>query len=80
MQNDTMLAMPIVTPVADEAWTVKEAIATEEDVPEWGDREKRGVHMEVSTASAALIGGANALILRHPQSVKTVSALVAELM
>ena len=80
MQNDTMLAMPIVTPVADEAWTVKEALASEEDVPEWGDREKRGVHMEISTASAALIGGANALILRHPQTVKTVSALVAELM
>ena len=80
MQNDTMLQMPIITPVADEAWSVKEAVASEEDFPEWGSREERGIHMEISTASAALIGGANALILRHPVSVKTVSALVAELM
>ena len=32
------------------------------------------------TAAAALAGGSNALILSHPQTVKTVSALIAELM
>lgn len=80
MQNDTMLQMPIITPVADEAWSVKEAIASEEDIPEWGDREERGVQMEISTAAASVIGGANAVILRHPAAVKTISAMIAELM
>lgn len=80
MQNDTMLQMPIVTPVADEAWSVKEALASEEDIPEWGSREERGIHMEISTAAASVIGGANAVILRHPTAVKTVSAMIAELM
>ena len=79
-QNDQMLQMPIVTPVADEAWSVKEALVSEEDFPEWGSREQRGVDMEVSTAAACLAAGSNAVILMHPQSVATVSRLIAELM
>ena len=35
-QNDAQLQMPIITPVAEEAWNVKEAMASEEDMPEWG--------------------------------------------
>ncbi len=78
-QNDNMLQMPVVTPVASEVWTVKETIASEEDFPEWGPAEQRGVSMEISTAAACLAAGANAVILRHPQSVETVSKLVSEL-
>ncbi len=47
-QDDKQLQMPIITPVADEAWNVKEAMASEEDMPEWGAQEARGVGMEVS--------------------------------
>ncbi len=35
-QNDNMLQMPIITPVSAETWGVKEATASEEDMPEWG--------------------------------------------
>ena len=79
-QNDNMLQMPIITPVADEAWSVKESIVSEEDFPEWGDREARGVSMGVSTAAACIAGGSNAVILRHPKSVATISRLVGGLM
>ena len=79
-QNDTSLTMPIVTPVAGEAWAVKEAVVTEEEFPEWGDRETRGIRMETATAAAVLAGGSDAVILRHPESVKTVSALIGALM
>ena len=79
-QNDAMLQMPIITPVSQEAWSVKEAIVSEEDVPEWGDRETRGVDMEICTATAVIAGGADAVILRHPDSVATISGLVADLM
>ncbi len=79
-QNDTMLQMPVVTPVASEAWSVKEAIISEEDMPEWGDQEERGIKMEIVTASACLASGSDAVILKHPSSVATVSALVAALM
>ncbi|MBR5731133.1 MAG: acetyl-CoA synthase subunit delta, partial [Firmicutes bacterium] len=79
-QNDAMLQMPIITPVASEAWSVKEAIVSEEDVPEWGPREERGIAMEVSTAASVIAGGADAVILRHPKSVETIARLVAALM
>ncbi|MDR2296108.1 MAG: acetyl-CoA decarbonylase/synthase complex subunit delta [Clostridiales Family XIII bacterium] len=79
-QNDTMLQLPVITPVAADAWSVKESLASEEDFPEWGPAERRGVAMEISTAAAALAAGANAVILRHPESVKTVAKLISELM
>ena len=79
-QNDAMLQMPIITPVASETWNVKESIVSEADFPEWGSRDDRAVQMEVCTASACLAAGSNAVILRHPQSVATVAKLVAELM
>ena len=79
-QNDAMLQMPIITPVSQETWTVKESIVSEEDFPDWGSRESRGVDMEVCTAAAVIAGGADAVILRHPQSIEAISNMVADLM
>jgi acetyl-CoA decarbonylase/synthase complex subunit delta len=79
-QNDTMLQMPIVTPVAAEAWAVKEAVVSEEEIPEWGPLEQRGIDMEIATAAAALTAGSNAVILRHPASVAAISTFISELM
>jgi acetyl-CoA decarbonylase/synthase complex subunit delta len=78
-QNDTMLQMPVITPVGSEAWSVKEAVVSEEDFPEWGAREQRGIDMEIATAAAALSVGSNAVILRHPVSVATVSQFILSL-
>jgi acetyl-CoA decarbonylase/synthase complex subunit delta len=78
-QNDNMLQSPIITPVGSEAWTVKESIVSEEDFPEWGPAEERGINMEIATASACLAAGSNAVILRHPESVATISKLIAAL-
>ncbi len=78
-QSDATLQMPIFTPVASEVWNVKEAAASEADMPEWGNQEERGVDMEIETAAAVLAAGSNAVILRHPESVKTISTLVKEL-
>ena len=78
-QNDDMLQAPIVTPLADEVWGVKESIVTEEDFPEWGPVEERGINMEITTAMACLASGSNAVILKHPESVKVVAAAIGEL-
>ena len=78
-QNDKTLQMPIITPVSFESWHVKESIASEEDEPTWGCVEQRGINIEVSTAVSSLVGGANAVILRHPKSIETVKELVSEL-
>ncbi|MDO5795296.1 MAG: acetyl-CoA decarbonylase/synthase complex subunit delta, partial [Turicibacter sp.] len=78
-QNDKQLQTPIITPVAFEIGNVKEAIADEADQPGWGCTEKRTIGMEVSTATSVLMGGADAVILRHPESIKTIKALISEL-
>ena len=54
-------------------------VATEEDMPEWGSEDERGINMEVMTAAADLAAGSDAVILRHPESVKTISKLIKAL-
>ena len=78
-QADADLQMPILAPVSTDTWGVKESSASEEDVPEWGNREERGIHMEISTAAANLVGGADAVILRHPAAVAAVKKFINEL-
>jgi acetyl-CoA decarbonylase/synthase complex subunit delta len=79
-QNDAMLQMPIITPIAEDAWSVKESVVSEADFPDWGPVEQRGIDMEVASAVATLAAGSNAVILRHPESVAQVSKLIADLM
>ena len=78
-QNDNMLQMPIITPVSAETWAVKEATASEADMPEWGSADERGIDMEVMTAAADLAAGSDAVILRHPESIKTISKMIKAL-
>ena len=79
-QNDAMLQMPIVTPIGSEAWSVKEAVVSEDDFPDWGPVEQRGISMEIAAAAASLACGSNAVILQHPASVPVISKFIAELM
>ena len=78
-QDDTMLQMPVITQIATETWAVKESMASQADMPEWGDLEQRGIQMETVTAAACLTSGSDAVILRHPVSVDKIAALVAAL-
>ena len=78
-QGDNTLQMPIITPVASETWGVKESTASEADMPAWGDQDERGINMENMTAVADLASGSDAVILRHPQSVATVSKMIKAL-
>lgn len=78
-QNDVQLQMPIITPVASETWGTKEATSAEADSPEWGCQERRGIDMEVETAAADLACGSDAVILKHPVSIATISKMIKEL-
>ena len=78
-QGDADLQMPIVAPVSTDTWGVKESTASEDDEPTWGDVEERAIEMEISTAAANLTGGADAVIMRHPAAVATISKFIAEL-
>ena len=78
-QSDAMLQMPIITPVAADTWGVKEAIMPEADMPEWGSQEERGIEMEIVTAAAVLASGSDAVIMRHPEAIRTIAAMIGEL-
>lgn len=71
-QNDKMTQMPIIANLGKEAWRTKEAKATAEEEPAWGDPAKRGVLWEATTAIAAALAGADILVMRHPEAVSLV--------
>ncbi len=79
-QSDVQLQMPIIAPTSTDTWSVKEAVMAEEDMPEWGNQEERGIDMEVATAAANLTGGADAVVMRHPAAVATIKKFITELM
>ena len=79
-QNDAQLQMPIVTPVSTETWNVKEAMLSEEEAPEWGDVEERGIEMEITTAAACLTSGSDVVIMKHPAAIKTIAQFIDSLM
>ena len=79
-QNDAQLQMPIVTPVSTETWNVKEAMLSEEEAPEWGDVEERGIEMEITTAAACLTSGTDVVIMKHPAAIKTIAQFIDSLM
>jgi len=78
-QGDADLKMPILAVASVDAWGVKESTATEEDEPAWGCQEERAINMEVSTAAADLVGGADAVVLRHPAAIATIKKFITEL-
>ena len=78
-QGDTDLQMPILAAVCNDTWGVKESTASVEDEPAWGCQEERAISMEVATAAADLTGGADAVVLRHPESVATIKKFITEL-
>ena len=78
-QSDAMLQMPIIPPVSADTWGVKESIMPEADMPEWGSQEERGIEMEIVTAAAVLASGSDAVIMRHPEAIRTIAAMIGEL-
>ena len=78
-QSDADLQMPILAAVCNDTWSVKESTASEEDEPAWGCTEERAISMEVATAAADLVGGADLVVLRHPESVATIKKFITEL-
>ncbi len=77
--GDRMMAMPMLATVGHEAWRAKEAKAPETDFPEWGPESKRGPMWEIMTATGMLISGADILLMRHPQAIKSIRSMIDKL-
>jgi acetyl-CoA decarbonylase/synthase complex subunit delta len=79
-QDDSMTQMPLIGDVGIESWKAKEAKAPASEAPEWGDANKRGVLWEILTATTLLVAGADVVIMRHPDAIKTVRRVIDNLM
>lgn len=78
-QNDPTMQPPILGDVGMYVWKIKETVAPEADVPEWGALRERGIAWEAITAIAMLLAGTNLLIMRHPAAIETVEKTIGEL-
>ncbi|MFC2056525.1 acetyl-CoA decarbonylase/synthase complex subunit delta [Chloroflexota bacterium] len=78
-QQDEKLQFPIICNIAKEVWRTKEAKTPMEEDPKLGDAKKRGILMEAISATALLLTGADVLIMRHPEAIKLVREMMAEL-
>jgi len=78
-QQDEKLQFPFICNIGKEAWKTKEAkLPTKED-PSLGDVKKRGILMEAISAMVLLLAGADVLIMRHPDAIKLIREMMAEL-
>ena len=73
LQNDPMMQTPVVCDIGANVWKVKETMAPESEVAEWGSLEDRALAWEAVTASAMITAGADMLIMRHPGAAARVS-------
>lgn len=75
-QGDTMTQQPMLVNPGFETWKVKES-KVGEGVPEnWGDWERRALEWEAITATTLIHSGADILVLRHPESLRRVRAVI----
>jgi acetyl-CoA decarbonylase/synthase, CODH/ACS complex subunit delta len=80
LANDKMLSMPMICTVGYEANRAKEANASSEEFPSWGDLQERAILWETLTATTLLQVGASILLMRNPSAVKLVQQNIADLM
>jgi acetyl-CoA decarbonylase/synthase complex subunit delta len=79
LTGDKMTQLPMIVAVGNEAWRQKES-RVGADVPEaWGDWKERALNWETLTAAALVESAANLIVLRHPESVRRVQAMIDEL-
>jgi acetyl-CoA decarbonylase/synthase complex subunit delta len=76
LQGDSMTQLPMLVTPGEEAWRTKEARAGEGVPGAWGDWAERAINWETLTASTLIESGADIVVLRHPESVKRVRAMI----
>ncbi|MBN2439129.1 MAG: acetyl-CoA decarbonylase/synthase complex subunit delta [Deltaproteobacteria bacterium] len=76
-QQDERLQFPIVCNLAKEVWKTKEAKMGDSEL--MGNAAKRGILMEAITAQLLLLAGTDVLVMRHPEAIRLVREMIADL-
>jgi len=77
LAGDRLMAQPVILDVGYEAWRVKEARSGDDVADIMGPAAQRGPAWEAVTATDLLQGGADLLVLRHPDAMKAVRKVIA---
>ncbi len=78
-QQDDKLQFPIICNISKETWKTKEAKITPSEDPKMGDARKRGILLEAMSAMSLLLAGADVLVMRHPEAIRLIREMIAEL-
>jgi acetyl-CoA decarbonylase/synthase complex subunit delta len=78
-QQDDKLQLPLICNIAKESWKTKEVKIPAEEEPNLGDIKKRGILMEAMSAMTLLLAGGDVVVMRHPEAIKLVREMIAEL-
>lgn len=80
LQGDKVMATPIINMVSQETWKLKEAKATIEEQPNWGELSYRSKAWEIATSVGYLQSGADIVVVAHPETVTVVKKIISTLM
>jgi len=79
VQQDEKLQFPIICNVSREVWKTKEAKMPTAEDPKLGDARRRGILLEAMSAMCLLLAGGDVLVMRHPEAIRLVREMVAEM-
>jgi acetyl-CoA decarbonylase/synthase complex subunit delta len=79
LQGDAMTQQPIMVTHGEECWKVKESKVGEGVPDAWGDWERRALNWEATTAASLIFAGADLVVLRHPETLRQLRAIVDNL-
>lgn len=79
LRGDAMTQSPMVVVVGHETWKTKEAKVGQDVPATWGDWLERSITWETVTAVTLIEAGADIVVLRHPESLKRVRAVIDNL-
>ena len=77
-QQDDKLQFPLICNISKEAWKTKEVHLPDGEL-NMGDAKKRGILLEAMSAMVITIAGGDVIIMRHPEAIKLVQEMIAEL-
>ena len=79
LTQDKLMAQPCIADIGREAWKPKEARASVEEFPTWGDESQRGPAWEAATASTLLQSGVDLMRMWHPTAIAAVRELIDQM-
>jgi acetyl-CoA decarbonylase/synthase complex subunit delta len=77
-QQDEKLQFPLICNISKEAWKTKEVHLADGEL-NMGDAKKRGILLEAMSAMVLILAGGDVMIMRHPEAIKLVREMMAEL-